>query len=865
MKFRRWIGAIALGSFGGGLTGSAAQANPIVPQSGSPTQVQQAGNEFTITGGVSSADGQALFHTFEQLGLSQGQIATFLAQPEVRSLLGGIVGGEASYIDGLLRVTGSPADLYLINPAGILFGPNAQLDLAGSFAATTASGVLFDDTLFNVLGNDDFSQLTGTPTGFVFALNEAGAIVNAANLTVTAGETITLMGGQVISTGTLTAPGGEITIAAIPDSNLVRISHPDGVLNLEVATLPAGAIAAGNALMPLSLPALLTGAPATIATGLAIQPDGTIALTNSDTTFAPVAGSAIAAGTLDTSGTVGGEVIVVGDRVALLNATVNASGTTGSGTVRLGGDYQGQPTLPGSSLTYVDVDSQITASADRAGDGGDVILWSDGTTAFYGDIAAQGGSTTGDGGFVEVSGAQTLKFRGAVDTTAPNGAMGTLLLDPTDITILNGTADGDDTDAFDNILSEPTVGAGDLIPTEIYESELEGLNGNTNVTLEASNNITIADLTDDNELNFQSGTGSITFAAGGIFQMLDANDFIVAADNRDITITASAINAGNFDTRGAVSLTATSTDIVVSTIFADDGITINAARQFQAIGSRVLLLSTRLEAATDGDLIEFLSQGDPNLLVDAGLVDGSNPDPFQTRLFIPMSLRTDPSGGGDASIVITHGGQAITTNLDGGNLLIQGTGAFPNIQFVVGPQNDHDITITNPGTNLVNGVFDNFSTLYPVGGFPANLSGATGAIVRQATDSTLVTSFQNQPFVPIIDGGGGTTGGGTTGGGTTGGGTTGGGTTGGGSGSGGGGTLGGQPAIAPGLNFETATFENLTPDNAETDVEDLEEEEDAAALTTEDAEAEDCAVAIANRSANTVEITSTCAALPVDE
>jgi filamentous hemagglutinin family protein len=209
------------------------QATPITPAPNGTTQVEASGATFTITGGNLSADQQTLFHAFTEFGLTADQTAAFLAQPNVQSILGAITGGQASYIDGRLQVTGSAANLYLINPAGILFGPNAQLDLAGSFAATTASGVLFDAALFNVLGANDYSQLTGAPTGFAFT-GEEGAIVNAADLAVMPGESITLVGGQVISTGTLTAPGGDITIAAIPDSNLVRISQADRVLSLEL-------------------------------------------------------------------------------------------------------------------------------------------------------------------------------------------------------------------------------------------------------------------------------------------------------------------------------------------------------------------------------------------------------------------------------------------------------------------------------------------------------------------------------------------------------------------------------------------------------------------------------------------------------
>ncbi|MEL6764685.1 MAG: filamentous hemagglutinin N-terminal domain-containing protein, partial [Cyanobacteria bacterium J06607_6] len=605
----------------GWLWAGGAVANPIIPDTGSATQITQSGNEFTITGGVPSADGQALFHAFAEFGLSPAQIANFLAQPDVRSILGSVVGGEASYIDGLLQVTGSPADLYLINPAGILFGPNAQLDLAGSFAATTASGIQFNDAVFNLLGHHDYSQFTGAPTGFVFA-EGAGAVVNGADLTVNPGEAITLMGGQVINTGTLTAPGGDITIAAIPDANVVRISQADLALSLEFATLPEAA-AAALPFTPLTLPELLTGGGAALATEVAVTSEGTITLVNSALAIADRPGSVIAAGRLDSSGTAGGDITVVGDLVSLVQANVDASGTSGGGTVRVGGDFQGQPTLPGSRLTYGDVGSAIAADAMLIGNGGTVILWSDGATGFFGRVSAQGGAQGGDGGLVEVSGAQSLAFRGAVNTAAPAGQPGTLLLDPVDIQILNGTADGNDRDGFATLLSDIDSPLTSPLPTVIYESELEGLAGDMAVTLRASNNIAIADLADD-ELQFQTGTGAIRFEAGNGFSMA-ATDTLVAPgrnvaivaegsivagsiftfevpDNDDgsITLVGSEIQAGvlnalqptpittlgNGGNISRVTLEATQGGIVVDSLLSGSGgIVVNSAGQFRAEGT----------------------------------------------------------------------------------------------------------------------------------------------------------------------------------------------------------------------------------------------------------------------------------------
>ena len=79
--------------------------------------------------------------------------------------------------------------------------------------------------------------------------------------------------------------------------------------------------------------------------------------------------------------------------------------------------------------------ASINADAITRGDGGTVTVWADGHTGYAGNISAKGGQSGGNGGFVEVSGKNTLDFTGRVDTSAPAGRTGTLLLEPSDITI----------------------------------------------------------------------------------------------------------------------------------------------------------------------------------------------------------------------------------------------------------------------------------------------------------------------------------------------------------------------------------------------------------------------------------------------
>ena len=243
-----------------------------------------------------------------------------------------------------------------------------------------------------------------------------------------------------MSTGQLKAPSGQITVAAVPGEKFVRLSQAGHLLSLEFQPLAAADIQPQSWTLPIaSLPHLLTGGGLQSATGMRVESDRTIVLTGSGISVAADAGTAIVSGSLDVSSPpypggeqrgVGGSVNVLGDKVGLLGAFINASGTNGGGTVLVGGDYQGKGTVPNATQTFVSSDSTINADALSLGDGGRIIVWANQSTGFFGNISARGGSFNGNGGKVEVSGKEALNYSGTVDLLSADGQRGTLLLDP---------------------------------------------------------------------------------------------------------------------------------------------------------------------------------------------------------------------------------------------------------------------------------------------------------------------------------------------------------------------------------------------------------------------------------------------------
>ncbi|MDX2213887.1 MAG: CHAT domain-containing protein [Oculatellaceae cyanobacterium bins.114] len=515
----------------------------VYPQGGT------ASHRYNITGGQLSSNGANLFHSLERFGLSAQEIANFQSNPAIQNILTRVVGGDPSIINGLLQVTGGNSNLYLLNPAGILFGANARLDVPGAFTATTATGIGFDQGWLSAVGTNDYAALVGEPNQFAFATAQPGAIVNAGVLNVPTGESVTLLGGTVVNTGTISAPGGQITIAAVPGENLIRISQAGSLLSLDVQ--PAqGNLPNPLSSTPVSLPELLTGGSIEGATGLTVEPDGTVRLTSSGVEIPSGTGVAIVSGTLNAANTDAQAansqtVRVLGDRVGLLEANINVTGTSGGGTVLIGGDYQGQGTVPSSDRTVVSRSSTINADALETGNGGRVIVWADDSTAFLGSISAQGGSQSGNGGFVEVSGRQNLLFDGNVDLTALNGTTGSLLLDPLNITIV-ATAPGSDdaaiADGIVNATDDPTLNY------TISATALQAIAGD--ITLEASNDIIISpglSLTLTG-----TPTSTITFRADadnnntGEFRMDTASN--ITAPNRNLVISGFNIIAGNLQT-----------------------------------------------------------------------------------------------------------------------------------------------------------------------------------------------------------------------------------------------------------------------------------------------------------------------------
>ncbi len=225
----------------------------ITPDSTLPnnSSVTTQDNIRTIEGGTQA--GSNLFHSFQEFSVPNGSTAFFNNAADIQNIISRVTGGSVSNIDGIIRANAT-ANLFLINPSGVIFGKNASLRIGGSFVASTASSLNFaDETQFSATAPQTVPLLTvSVPIGLQYEGNAAGIqnqsqATNSSELVglqVQPGRTLALVGGNVsLDGGSLNAQGGRVEIGGVAgpavvglfvDSDGLRLSFPDTVARANV-------------------------------------------------------------------------------------------------------------------------------------------------------------------------------------------------------------------------------------------------------------------------------------------------------------------------------------------------------------------------------------------------------------------------------------------------------------------------------------------------------------------------------------------------------------------------------------------------------------------------------------------------------
>ena len=174
------------------------------------------GNSIEITSDMGATSGNNLFHSFQTFDLTSSQTANFSGPASVQNIIGRVTGGPSS-IDGTITSSINGANLYLLNPNGILFGANATIDISGSFHATIADSLRFtDDLVFYADPTQDPILSSASPAAFGFLTNTPAAI-NVEGLYNAQATEVSLVGGDI----NITNPTG-----------VAYVENYDGQINL---------------------------------------------------------------------------------------------------------------------------------------------------------------------------------------------------------------------------------------------------------------------------------------------------------------------------------------------------------------------------------------------------------------------------------------------------------------------------------------------------------------------------------------------------------------------------------------------------------------------------------------------------------
>ncbi len=173
------------------------------------------GPDYDIRSEYGKQSGANLFHSFQQFNLHKGESATFSGSDSVQNIISRVSGGNVSWIDGKLASDIPNANLYFLNPAGVMFGPNASLDLTGSFHVSTADYLrLGENERFYAMPQSDELLSAASPAAFGFSDNSISGISLEGRGEISADEGDSYLSGLSVSEGkTLSLVGGDIEIS----------------------------------------------------------------------------------------------------------------------------------------------------------------------------------------------------------------------------------------------------------------------------------------------------------------------------------------------------------------------------------------------------------------------------------------------------------------------------------------------------------------------------------------------------------------------------------------------------------------------------------------------------------------------------
>ena len=535
----------------------------------------------TVVGGsatISQSPGSTIINqtsshaiiNWNDFSINAGELTSFQTGGASSATLNRVTGGNLSSILGALQSNGQ---VYLINPNGILIGASGRINTQGFLASTldTDNGAFMSGGDLMFKGNSTASVVNlgvingGAGDVFMFAqrVENHGSISAGGHVGLAAGSEILLKGADsgkgrvLVRAGTGSVSNSGSIKAAVAELRAAGGNHYALAINNTGVIRATGVRRSGGRVY-------LTAKRGRI------RSRGRIIAKRSRGRGGKVIIKSATQGAVDISGEInvagstgkGGLIVVEADEINIAStAKLDASGATGGGEIYVGGGERGATVIQtsysedgdlgaGEEITVakaktvkVEEGASLLADSLEAGNGGKIVLWSDGTTTSAATLSAQAKGSSGDGGFIEVSGKEHLNFSGSADLRAANGNFGTLLLDPGTVNIRSGGVANIGLDTFDDSFIVAQLGLGNLTIATVAASNANGVpedinigegvrilwDSETTLRMEAGNDI----IANEDVLIQHSGDGDVD--TGGGVVLLAGNDIKIGAAARTDT------------------------------------------------------------------------------------------------------------------------------------------------------------------------------------------------------------------------------------------------------------------------------------------------------------------------------------------
>ncbi len=652
------------------------------------------GSNFTIENG--DRRGGNLFHSFREFSVPTGGSAFFNNAADIENIINRVTGGSVSSIDGLIRAN-CCANVFLLNPAGIIFGPNASLNIGGSFYGSTADSLVFPEGEFSATDTQAPPLLTiNAPIGLNFRDNPGDIRVSPdntgqsfANLTVGQGQNISLIGGNVnIDRGLIFAPGGRVNLGGLSVAGEVKINS-DGSL-----TFPNGIARADVSL--------------TNGTYVNVTSNNGGAVTVNARNIEILSGSIIFAGIIpgnqQADARAGDIIINATDKVSIAGE-VNSTSAIGNIVGDLFGTDFSSSTPTRGNAGNISIDANelegtgsfvIGSVANGEGNAGKVTITGrqsvslTGGGVFGGILSIVGPSALGNGADITIT-TPSLSLsdnKGILASTAGKGNAGNVFINANDSILLNNGSQ----------LQATTLSQGNagniVINAENADIALDNQSlFSTSVFLGASGrggDINIK----GNTLSLQNGSGLLTNTTGQVTteQLADAGNIKINVSN--------SVNVGG----GSFLVSSTSGQGNAGNV------EINAAREVVFNGASI---RTTVEQLSEGLAVDFTQQrqgGDINITASSlSLANGGQ-------------LSATTLGQGNAGNIVITASDRISAD----NSLI--TSNIGNFDGVAAKGNVGSISLTAKSVSFTN-------TAQLQAGFFSNTQGEPGLVSVKAEDS----------------------------------------------------------------------------------------------------------------------------------